>query len=70
MMDPYCETLPNCGDLFTVEAFRQAFADGCFKDRDGYGHPARDGRMNPNVLVYPSTSIYPKSATHVVWFNK
>ena len=58
-------------DVYTVAEFRQFCEQGHFIDYDGFGHPVRDGKLNPSVTVKPSrVSEIPADATHVVWYNR
>lgn len=58
-------------DVYTVEEFRSKCQSGAFVDYDGFGHPVRDSKCDPNVYVFPSeVDEIPADATHVVWFNK
>lgn len=63
--------IPEYGDVFTVEEFKNACACRAFVDYDGHGHPAKDGRMDRFIFVKPSRLFrIPKDSTHIVWFNK
>jgi hypothetical protein len=67
----YTEKLPDYGDLMTIKDFRDACSVGALIDYDGTGYPVKDGKMARNVNVLPSKrNRIPKSATHVMWFNK
>ncbi len=36
--------------------------------RRGFGHPARDGRFNPEFMIFPEyPRDVPMTATHVYW---
>lgn len=60
------------GDVMTVGDFRAAVNAGGFVDYDGYGYPIKDGIVDEQIVVMPSTSeqTIPKDATHIVWFNR
>jgi hypothetical protein len=67
----YIEPLPDYGDLMTVKDFREACSVGALIDYDGTGYPVKGKKMARNVVVLPSKrNNIPKSATHVMWFNK
>ncbi len=58
-------------DVYTVEEFRRNVKCGAFIDYDGFGHPVKDRKLNPEVYVYPSkVHEIPADATHVVWYNR
>ena len=58
-------------DVYTVEEFNAFCDDGNFIDYDGFGHPVRDGLLDPCITVKPSRrGEIPADATHVVWYNR
>lgn len=67
----YKDEIPEYGDIMTVDEFKSSVIDGSFIDYDGHGHPAREGKMEGDLMIYPSiVNDIPKDATHIVWFNK
>lgn len=64
--------IPEYGDLFTFDDFKQAVKAGAFIDYDGVGHWANEKEMSEEK-VYPSDlrkiNFEPKMS-HVVWFNR
>lgn len=70
-MSKYTEK-PNRKDhIMTWESFFECCKDGMFIDYDGFGHPMKDGLIDPNVIIKPSTrNSMPTDATHIVWYNK
>jgi hypothetical protein len=69
----YVETLdPEDDDRYTVEEFNRMCNQRLLIDYDGYGHPVRNGCMDPHIDVRPSNRnlVIPLDATHVVWFNR
>ena len=61
----------NEDDVYTVQEFWQLCENGCFTDYDGFGHPVRDGKCDPDVCVKPSQlDLVPCDATHIVWYNR
>lgn len=58
-------------DVYTIEEFKEVCACGGFIDYDGHGHPVKDGKADPSVVVRPSAlKDIPEDATHVVWYNR
>lgn len=66
----YTVPVPEDAHHVTVREFQRECRQGLFSEYDGVGYPAKDGKYNPDVMIFPSTTIYPSSATHVAWFNK
>ncbi len=67
----YKHSIPDYGDLMTVEEFREAVKIGAFTDYDGHGIAAKNGMCSRERHIYPSTvDQIPEDATHIVWFNK
>ena len=65
----YDAILPDYGDIMTVKAFVDSCNDNSFIDYDGFGHPVKDGKMCPRLIIKPSRrQEIPKEATHIVWF--
>lgn len=67
--------VPDYGDMFTLEEFRDCVDSGCFIDYDGIGHEAwvsGGGKlMMSSRCVSPSTVFeVSEQCTHVVWFNR
>lgn len=64
----------GCGfgdDVYTVKEFKQRVKDGDFTDNDGYGHPVKDSKCDPDLSIVPSeVHNIPDDATHVVWYNR
>lgn len=62
---------PDCGDLMTVERFKENVSWGGFIDYDGHGYPVVDGKVLRKIIVQPSTvDQIPKEATHIMWYNR
>jgi len=58
-------------EVYTVDEFIECCNDGSFIDYDGYGHPVKDCKSNPDIMIEPSKyKDIPKDATHIVWFNR
>lgn len=59
-------------DVYTIEEFKEACADGMFVDDDGWGYPVNeDARSDRSIVIRPSTlARIPKDATHIVWYNR
>ncbi|RJR12836.1 hypothetical protein C4588_01670 [Candidatus Parcubacteria bacterium] len=67
----YSEDIPDYGDLMDVAEFQEACRLHYFIDYDGYGHPAKNGKMDGRANIFPSKYFeLPEDATHVVWFNR
>ena len=66
----YTAKLPDYGDLYTVEEWKEALQDGSFISEDGSGYWVKNGLMcrDWNEEVFAATR--PLDATHVMWFNK
>ena len=63
-----------CGDLFTVDNFREMVESGAVIDYDGNGRFAT-AEKESDIEVSPSTfhllfMMVDDSLTHVIWFNK
>ena len=70
-MVSYKDSLPDYGDLMTVDEFKKAVACGAFVDCDGYGHPSNNNLVDHNIHIFPSqVADIPNDATHIVWFNR
>lgn len=58
-------------DVYTVEEFRRHCEQGSFVDYDGFGHPVKNGKADPNIGIQPSRlETIPADATHIVWYNR
>lgn len=58
-------------DVYTVDEFKSRCEDGDFIDYDGFGHPVKDSKCDPSIIVQPSElEKIPADATHVVWYNR
>lgn len=58
-------------DVYTTKEFLDLCRSKSFVDYDGYGHPVKDGKSDPDIRVQPSRcDLIPSDATHVVWYNK
>ena len=63
-------------DVYTVADFREHVRDAHFIDYDGYGHPVKLGKCDPNIDIMPSrvrrfpVEAIPDDATHIVWYNR
>lgn len=68
----YTEQIPKYGDLMTIQDFIENCEYRCLMDCDGYGYPVKDNMMSRELRIYPSTDrdLFPKDATHIMWFNK
>lgn len=67
----YTEEIPDFGDVMTVEHFRASCKAGAFIDYDGFGNPAKDGKVAGRLEIQPSRlHEIPEDATHIVWFNR
>jgi len=70
-LDGYTRSIPDYGDVMTVEEFTTAVEAGGFVDYDGFGNPAKDGRMDGKLFIIPSRiDEVPKDCTHIVWYNR
>jgi len=66
------ESIPDYGDLMTMQVFINSVKIGAFTDYDGFGNLSTETQMS-NRQLSPSqlrTRKIPKWATHIVWFNK
>ena len=66
----YTEKLPDYGDLFTVEEWKEALQAGSYISDDGSGYWAKNGLMCHDWDEEVFASTRPLDATHVMWFNK
>ena len=71
----YNKSIPNYGEIMTIEEFKYAVKSGSFNDDDGHGEAICNNRMHSGLLdntsIYPSSiDTIPKDATHIIWFNK
>jgi hypothetical protein len=66
----YTEKLPDYGDLYTVEEWKEALQDGSFISEDGSGYWVKDGLMCHDWDEEVFAATRPLDATHVMWFNK
>lgn len=70
-MANYTEKPQSDDHIMTWEDFFEYCKDKLFIDYDGHAHPMKDGFIDPNIWIYPSTrNSIPEDATHVVWYNK
>lgn len=53
-------------DVFTVEEWKEAVANGSFVNDDGSGFWMKDGKESQDEVF----STEPEDATHVAWYNK
>ena len=63
------------GDLMSLDEWMDNVRVGAFIDYDGYGNYATSEKYYPDIDVYPSHVrkpgfIFPKWATHIVWYNR
>lgn len=64
--------IPEYGDLFTVEQFKEMCDSGCLINSDGSGEYATETACS-RVEALPSDfkrGIINRDYTHVVWYNK
>jgi hypothetical protein len=58
-------------EVYTVKEFLNACECHALIDYDGYGHPVKNKMADKSVYIMPSnTSLIPKDATHIVWYNR
>jgi hypothetical protein len=58
-------------DVYTVDEFKNLAKFKSFVDYDGYGHPVKNKKCDPDIHVKPSSvSEIPKDTTHIIWFNR
>lgn len=58
-------------DTIPVDEFIRACENNEFIDNDGFGHPAKDGKLDDHIYIFPSQiDDIPDTATHIVWYNK
>lgn len=61
----------SCGDLFSVNEFREICETGGLIDYDGFGHPVRGNKENVDIWIQPSElDRIPADASHIMWYNK
>ena len=71
LKDPYYRQIESDDHEMTIGRFNENCENGSFIDYDGYGYPAKFGKMNPKIKIYPSRRLeIPADATHIVWFNR
>ena len=72
MTEPrYTEKLRRGDDVFTVMDFKLMCARHELIDYDGFGHPVKRRKCDPEITVKPSKiDEIPADATHVVWYNR
>ena len=66
-------TIPDYGQVFTVDDFREDCGWGNYNDFDGSGYYANPPLMDRAKPARPSDIVQGKTEpgfTHVVWFNK
>lgn len=61
---------PAMDDVYTIEEFRDAVAEGCFTEYDGWGRFVKDGKADANRFPPEALASMTTDATHVVWYNK
>lgn len=67
----YASAPSEHGDMMTVAAWIENCEFGGFIDYDGFGSPAKDGRVAADCIVWPSIRhLVPKDATHIEWYNR
>ena len=66
----YDESIPEFGDLFTVQEFVDSVKLGFLIDYDGSGQLVRDDKMSKECILPSKINTIPDCATHVLWFNK
>ncbi|NJL70805.1 MAG: hypothetical protein HC888_03950 [Candidatus Competibacteraceae bacterium] len=59
--------LPDYGDLFPIDEWKEAVKNGSFIPYDGTGYYATETEMDIDTDSFEPP---PKWATHVAWFNK
>lgn len=71
-MANYITPIPDYGDVMPLREFLESVRDGMFIDYDGFGYPVKDDKMDDDIRIYPSNvvHVWPKDATHIVWFNR
>lgn len=71
MKGNYTSRFEATDNVMTTAEFRQCVEDEVFVDSDGFGSPARDGKVDDDIWIRPSCldEQLPKDATHVVWYN-
>ena len=62
---------PDHCDVMTVSEFKECCACSGLIDYDGYGHPAKDNKMDRKRYIKPSRRHeITQDSTHIVWFNR
>jgi hypothetical protein len=58
-------------DVYTVAEFKDLAKCKSLVDYDGYGHPVKNKKYDPDIHIKPSLiNKIPKDATHIIWFNR
>jgi hypothetical protein len=58
-------------DIYTVDEFKDICYGRGFLDYDGFGHPVKNKKSDPYIIIKPSQlHAIPEDATHIVWFNR
>ena len=58
-------------DIYSVKEFLEMCEDGTLIDYDGFGHPIKDGYLDPASFIVPSQRhSIPADVTHIQWYNK
>lgn len=58
-------------DVYTIKEFKEYCDAGAFIDYDGWGYPVKDSMADRDICIQPSVlHRIPRSATHIVWYNK
>ncbi len=65
-------TIPDYGDLITIEEFIATVEVGGFIDYDGFGKYATETQMSNKEIILSDVKRdkIDKSFSHVVWFNR
>lgn len=72
-MGDYTSNIPEHDKelLIPIDQFLDGVNMFMFTDDDGFGYPAKDGKMDKTAKVIPSLKKeIPWDATHIVWYNK
>lgn len=67
------ESIPDYGDVYSMERFKEHCDCGAFINYDGFAHPILNGMMDGDVEIKPSQirkGKYVKKYESVVWFNR
>lgn len=86
LSDVRFEPVSEFADTFTLDAFKELVAAGCYNDDDGSGYYGSNffgkhvdhapGTLQQSNIACPPSNIaradfhHPVWATHVIWFNK